>query len=471
MTTASPLTRGHTVAQHPALDADWQQVLDNASARTLRVVSEVVQTQRAALATEFYAVMLAHPEAARFLSHEAVQLRLHPSIQRWMCTLFNEHPDAPDTMAAMQRQVGEVHARAEIPMGLVAKGMRLLKSRLFDLLVQSSLSRDELVQAVDHVGSLMDLAFAEMSSAYVRSREQGARTDEMFRMVTAGQNAALERHRQLAALTDWENLVLRALATGVDLQAVPTLRASAFGLWVQHKAPLMFDEANELERIDIHIVRMDSTLLPVIAREQANPGVDARTGQSRALRDFLADLEEMRFLVNVLFDRLTDLEAGRDVLTQLYNRRFLPTIMRRELLLARRQANSFALVMIDVDHFKRVNDEHGHEAGDRVLQHTATLLLSNGRASDFYFRYGGEEFLAVINEVSEAQALSVAEKIRSRIEQTEVALSDRVRLRLTVSLGVAMYNGHPDYRHLINRADEALYTAKRAGRNRVCLAD
>lgn len=452
-------------------DADWQQVLARVPSHILNVVGGLVSSHRAELAQHFYSTMLADAEAGRYLSHEAVQTRLNPSIQRWMETLFGGRHDQPETMAAMQRQVGEVHARAEIPMGLVSRGMRLLKARVFELLVGSSLSRDDLVCAVEYVGSLMDLAFAEMSQAYVRSHEQGARTDEMFRMVTAGQNAALERHRQLAALTDWENLVLRALATGVQLSTVSSLRASAFGLWIQHKAPLLFDEPRELARINDHIELMDDTLLPVISREQQAQDPEVRNGQSVALRDFLADLEEMRFLVNVLFDRLTDLEAGRDVLTQLYNRRFLPTIMRRELALARRQANSFALVMIDVDHFKRVNDEHGHESGDRVLQHMAALLLAHGRASDFFFRYGGEEFLAVINEVDPSQALAVAEKIRARIEQADVLLGEGQRLRLTVSLGVAMYNGHPDYRHLINRADAALYTAKREGRNRVCMAD
>jgi diguanylate cyclase len=171
-----------------------------------------------------------------------------------------------------------------------------------------------------------------------------------------------------------------------------------------------------------------------------------------------------------MFDRLTDMEVGRDVLTQLYNRRFLPTIMRRELSLARRQENQFAVLMIDVDHFKRVNDTHGHEAGDRVLQHIAALLMAHGRASDFFFRYGGEEFLAVVNEVDQASAVQIAEKVRARVEQAELHVNEHTPLKVTVSIGLAMHAGHPDYRHLINQADEALYHAKRGGRNQVCLA-
>ena len=109
------------------------------------------------------------------------------------------------------------------------------------------------------MGVLMDLAFSEMSSAYVRTHESGVRTDEIFRMVTAGQNAALERHKQLGALSEWENSVLRILASATATSAVLTMRSSAFGLWVQHKAPLLFDEMLELQRITEQIQSIDAT--------------------------------------------------------------------------------------------------------------------------------------------------------------------------------------------------------------------
>lgn len=452
-------------------DGDWVAVLEGTPAHILSAVGDLVRDHRADMATSFYTAMMADPQASQFLSHDAVHTRLHASIQRWMETLFGGDHHQSMAMSALQRQVGEVHARAEIPVHLVSRGMRHLKARLFDLMVGSTLSRSDLLVAAQYASSLMDLAFAEMSGAYVHSHEQGARTDEMFRMVTAGQNAALERHRQLAALTEWENTVLRGLATGSSVSNLPGLRSSSFGLWVQHKAPLLFNEVNELTGIARHIELLDHTLMPLIAQDQQRLSGQVGVGTGLALRDFLAELEECRYLINAMFDRLSDLEAGRDVLTQLYNRRFLPTIMRRALYLARREENSFGVLMLDVDHFKRVNDDHGHEMGDRVLQSVASLLMSHGRVSDFYFRYGGEEFLAVLNEVSEAEAMAVAEKIRSRIESAEIALSEGNSIRVTISIGVAMHNGHPDYRHLINRADEALYQAKHGGRNQVCLAD
>lgn len=448
--------------------ADWQHAITEAPAEVAQTVAALVRQHSAALATDFYSVMAEDPEAAGFLSSVTVQSYIMPAMERWMQVLFQGPGSDPRTVAALQRHVGDVHARADIPMGLVSRGMRLLKVRMHALLVQSTLDREGLVHAVTHVGVLMDLAFSEMSSAYVRTHENGVRTDEIFRMVTAGQNAALERHKQLGALTEWENSVLRALVAGTAMTAVVTLRSSAFGLWAQHKAPLLFDDTPELQRITGQIHAMDATRLPLLMQAPSS-----RTGNADIaglLRDFLADLEEIRFLINAMFDRQLDMEMGRDVLTQLYNRRFLPTILRRELDMTRRQHTSFCVLMIDVDHFKRVNDGHGHEAGDRVLQALAALLLANSRVSDFFFRYGGEEFLGVINEVDAVQAMMLADKIRTRIEQAVIAISEEQSLSVTVSIGVAMHTGHPDYRHLINQADTALYEAKHGGRNRVVMA-
>lgn len=449
--------------------ADWLHVIHHTAEVVREAVGAVVRQHQRSLADLFYSSMLGDGEAAQFLSNAVVEERLHPAIQRWMNTLFSDGHGDPVAMAALQRQVGAVHARAEIPVGLVSRGMRLLKGEICDRLVHSELARGELVQAVTYVGEMMDLAMGEMSGAYMVAHERIARTDEVFRMVAAGQNLALERQKQLGAMTEWENDLLRALATGASVTSVTGLRASALGLWTQHKAPLLFDDSTELPRILEHILHVDETLVPLLAHVQLRS--EQASTVTNALRDCMATLEEIRFLINSMFDRMVDMEVGRDVLTQLYNRRFLPTILRRELEIARRQQVPFAVLMIDVDHFKRVNDEHGHEAGDRVLQHISAMLTAQARVSDFFFRYGGEEFLAVLTEVDLARAQAVAEKVRMRVAASDIPLSEKASIRVSVSIGVAAYDGHPDYRHLIGRADAALYQAKQNGRNQVQCAD
>lgn len=175
---------------------------------------------------------------------------------------------------------------------------------------------------------------------------------------------------------------------------------------------------------------------------------------------------ELKFLIESMFEHLVDLESGKDALTQLLNRRFLPAILARESEIARTEGKPFALLLIDVDHFKRINDQHGHQAGDRVLQQVAAILQNTVRSGDFVFRYGGEEFLVLLVEMDPQHAQRVAEKIRKRIASETLMIAGGEQLKVTVSIGVAMHDGHPDYQRLVNRADDAMYRAKQSGRNR-----
>lgn len=141
--------------------------------------------------------------------------------------------------------------------------------------------------------------------------------------------------------------------------------------------------------------------------------------------------------------------------------------MNREIHMAQTRNTTFALMLIDLDHFKRVNDAYGHDAGDLVLQQAATLLLSGVRNGDFVFRYGGEEMLVMLVEVTAEATQRLAEQIRASFEATPLQIGQGRTVTVTASIGVAMYNGHPDYQYLIRRSDEAMYRAKNAGRNRV----
>src|SRR5699024_2146518 len=130
-----------------------------------------------------------------------------------------------------------------------------------------------------------------------------------------------------------------------------------------------------------------------------------------------------------------------------------------------------SVLMIDVDHFKNINDSYGHEAGDLVLQQVANLLSSSCRSGDYVFRVGGEEFLVLLVDIAPDKASKVAENLRSFIEKEDFSLPDAINIKLTVSIGVAEYAGHPDPQQLLNRVDKALYKAKNHGRNQIVLAD
>jgi len=165
-----------------------------------------------------------------------------------------------------------------------------------------------------------------------------------------------------------------------------------------------------------------------------------------------------------LFQQM-QLQALTDGLTGCFNRRFFEIQLERDLHLATRMRQPVSLILLDIDHFKRVNDTHGHNAGDAALRILANALREEVRGVDTAARYGGEEFAIILPQAGPEGAMVVAERLRSRIERTEVPGVGCI----TASLGVATFPGDASSRELlVTSADRALFLAKRTGRNRVC---
>jgi len=159
-----------------------------------------------------------------------------------------------------------------------------------------------------------------------------------------------------------------------------------------------------------------------------------------------------------------------DGLTGVYLRRYLINRLREEVDRARRLELTFSIGMIDIDHFKRCNDEYGHLAGDSVLREVAERLKVSVREVDMVARYGGEEFCVVLPETTKKLAVMVAERLRKSVESADVKAFEE-KISTTISIGIATYpEDGKDATSLIEAADTALYKAKRKGRNRVCVA-
>jgi diguanylate cyclase (GGDEF)-like protein/PAS domain S-box-containing protein len=161
--------------------------------------------------------------------------------------------------------------------------------------------------------------------------------------------------------------------------------------------------------------------------------------------------------------------AQKDPLTGLANRRSLASFVSEQLMLFCRSGRRFSVIMVDLDHFKAVNDTFGHTAGDRVLAEVAQVLLESSREMDLAGRYGGEEFVVVLPNTSLEQAASIAERIRAEIQGRNWGAEIGIPA-LTASLGVADSCPGDDWDSLISRADAALYDAKQHGRNRAHVA-
>jgi diguanylate cyclase (GGDEF)-like protein len=157
-----------------------------------------------------------------------------------------------------------------------------------------------------------------------------------------------------------------------------------------------------------------------------------------------------------------------DMLTNIYNRRHLDEHLRRVISSARRHDRTVGVLLVDIDHFKDVNDQHGHLAGDAVLKEVASRLQGAMRTEDALGRWGGEEFIAVLTDTPGESIGVLAERMRQVIAVKPFVLDDGTKIRVTVSIGHTA--GIEDAEVLVHRADDALYVAKEAGRNQVAAA-
>jgi diguanylate cyclase (GGDEF)-like protein/PAS domain S-box-containing protein len=187
-------------------------------------------------------------------------------------------------------------------------------------------------------------------------------------------------------------------------------------------------------------------------------------------------LEAMRNTNDHLLGQLSEIknlqeqlreQAIRDVLTGLYNRRYLDEVLERELSRAMREGHPLTVMMLDLDHFKKLNDTYGHQAGDEVLKALGSMLRQNARNEDIPCRYGGEEFLLVLPNMSLSDARIRAEQWREKFAAMQISFG-QFSMSGTLSIGIATFPGHGRTRdELIEAADQALYLAKNKGRNRV----
>jgi diguanylate cyclase (GGDEF)-like protein len=195
--------------------------------------------------------------------------------------------------------------------------------------------------------------------------------------------------------------------------------------------------------------------------------LDARKKQITLIRKYLEECAPILNSLRLL--KLLKSQTLKDPLTQCYNRRFLEDYINQYEPLAKRNKSEIGLFMLDLDYFKKVNDEHGHQAGDHILKEVVDIIRKQIRESDLLVRFGGEEFLVILLEVQNKNfSENVAEKVRQAVERHQFKVSEGVIINKTISIGVASFPDDGDsIREVIKYADVALYQAKQNGRNTV----
>ncbi|MHB8453135.1 MAG: GGDEF domain-containing response regulator [Acidiferrobacterales bacterium] len=227
--------------------------------------------------------------------------------------------------------------------------------------------------------------------------------------------------------------------------------------------------------------------VPVIVMTAADDNTHKNLAFQNGANDFLTkpiDPTELRARVNVhykLTRTIRELEESRralaeqastDPLTRLHNRRVFYEQGTRYLAGAKRHQNVLSVLVLDIDHFKLVNDQHGHRAGDEVLVRVAAVLSGIVRNGDIVARVGGEEFAILLPETNRLGAAVLAERIRAYLEQEQIDVAGK-RVPVTASIGVATFEAEQvdSFDELLSIADKRLYLAKNAGRNRICVND
>ncbi len=215
---------------------------------------------------------------------------------------------------------------------------------------------------------------------------------------------------------------------------------------------------------DIAVVALQNAQL----FEKAQNEIDFRRKTEIELRNANQLMQLQIERIEMLQEQLQEL-AVRDPLTELYNRRYLQDALELEFTHPERSSLPTAILMMDSDHLKEINDKYGHKAGDDFLVHISKTIRKSIRTGDIACRYGGDEFVVVLSNVTKETALSRAEKLREKIASRFIVHRNE-KVKISVSIGIAMFPEHGSVGEiLLQRADQALYEAKRMGKNRVLL--
>ncbi len=463
-----------------AVLAGWIEAQRNAHAerRAWRRMEAQLARYRAAMHDALDAVLLVDDEG-RVVEANRQADRLLPDSASWFGQPLTEHlalVDLPPlgrhtfTLRADDHPVdGAVYPipSADGPLRVVVLRDTAEQRRAADALRDLN---DELQQRVDELGRLnRENELLGELGAFLQACRAPA---EVHAVV---QRFAVELFGGSGALYGMENGELLRQASWGGAELSPHLDSGA--CWALRRgelhtcdAPrgLSCDHSNPHEGTTVCVPVMTSGGPVALLHLRVPPATTCTDRRERLMRA-VADRLGASLTTLALQARLRQ-ESIRDPLTRLYNRRYMVETMERELARTRRAGQPLSVVMIDVDHFKRLNDTHGHDMGDRVLQEVARRLTETVRAEDVVCRYGGEEFVTILPGATEELARVRAEAFRAQLTTVGLTAQGSTLPPVTISAGVAMARDRISPDRLLRLADEALLSAKRTGRDRVVVA-
>ncbi|WP_180084003.1 diguanylate cyclase [Acinetobacter sp. YH12145] len=444
------------------LSQTWKDICDQYTENEHLAALQFIQKHVEHLVTVFYEQMSREPASAEFFKDDIIQKRLIDTLRKWLLETFNVALNNDfEISVKRQQKVGMVHARVGIPSWLIMRGVREIERKIFEILELNH--TQNILHMCSYIVQIIGFSTEIMCRSYEINTEKKQETKHNYRLFSAMQDVAVHKDKQRGSLLNWENELMFKIFSGNVSFYHSLLSKSEFGLWFIHKAAYAFSGSDQVQLIIDRIYQVDELT------QQTTQITDK--DQLQHLIQQIRDLNrEIQHLVDQLFQVAEYIESGNDSLTQLLNRRYLSTIISREITFARQNQTPLSLLAFDADYFKMINDKFGHAAGDLALKFIAEALQRYSQGSDYAFRIGGEEFLLLLVDTNVNRAMKVAENIRQYIENGVIRTVQGQQFSLTVSVGCVQYNGHPDYQRLLDAADIALYAAKNTGRNRIYVA-
>jgi diguanylate cyclase len=397
---------------------------------------------------KYYELLLSSPETAKFLTNEIVENRLRNALATWLNSVLS--PKKADELAAVleqQHHIGQVHARINVDMSLVSEAMIVLKNSLHQGLLNHP-KADQKILIVIH--NILDFALMNINKVYFSDFSKVEHQSQVLRNHLSSMDFALEIEQMRNELNEWLTHCL------IHKTCKPLVNTD-FALWIKHKLSLVLSETGSYADIE--------SLLYKISALADNIDFDSQ----KSLHQLSQMIKEMSWYLSEQSKKLVSTADKKDPLTKLYNRRFLDSILSQESIRAQKLKKNYSIIMLDIDHFKQVNDVQGHDMGDKVLAKLGDLIDQNIRISDFAFRFGGEEFLILLTECSAQKAQNITEQIAQLLSEYSFSANENTSFQITFSAGIAEFDGQPDYQHTVKHADKALYHSKENGRNQVTI--
>ncbi|WP_434636864.1 diguanylate cyclase [Klebsiella sp. I138] len=442
---------------------EWLPLYDSLTPEVKAVLKDIAAEQSAALAARFYDFIFQDPDIARHLTYDLVQERLSRSLAVWVHDILTCEKDQLQALAERQYHIGSIHARIGIPAEAVLRGARQLKAGLIEHVRDNDkIDHSTGLATIHYAVMAINMAIEMMCHAYTLSHYRATRNEEAYRLYSLMDNVPMEYGKQQASLSGWENSAIFNIVSENKTDINGTLLSeSEFGLWFRHKCVRYFNKNAQMKEITGLINQVDS----LIAGWKSSEDSAEYKNTQGLLQNIHIHCQQISSQLGVIFSSLSQMQNGKDSLTSLLNRRYLPVVLKHEVTLAMEHELPMTVAIVDIDHFKEINDNWGHMVGDRAIKHVADLLSDNIRSSDYIFRYGGEEFLLVLVETGAAEAFALLERLRKSISQLPFNVGGETNIAITASIGYAVHTGHPDYNRLLRDADSALYVAKRNGRD------